>query len=138
MRAHAENALTVAKFLERHPRVRRVIYPGLPSHPQHELARRQMKNFSGMLTFQVADGEAAARRFVERLRVIHYAVSLGHQRSLIFYMPGGDLLESSFKLNTDCQRASWREFAGDGFFRLSAGLEDAGDLTADLARALAL
>ncbi len=86
MRAHQENALAVARFLEQHPKVIRVIYPGLPSHPQHELAQRQMKNFSGMLTFQAPGGPELAERMAKELQVIHYAVSLGHHRSLVFWM----------------------------------------------------
>ncbi|MBS1157990.1 MAG: cystathionine beta-lyase/cystathionine gamma-synthase [Proteobacteria bacterium] len=137
MRAHADNARQVAQFLEGHPQVKQVIYPGRPSHPQYELARRQMKNASGMLTFQVADGPAQARKFAEKLQIIHYAVSLGHHRSLIFYLNSQDLLASSFKFDTPAQLASWRAFAGDGIFRLSVGLEDADDLIRDLEQALA-
>ena len=71
MRAHEENALAVATFLERHERVRRVFYPGLPSHPQHDLARKQMRNFSGMMTFQPAeDGIEIAKRMIERFEVM--------------------------------------------------------------------
>ncbi len=136
MRAHQEGALAVAKFLEGHAKVRRVIYPGLPSHPQHELAKRQMANFSGMVTFQVDDGEKAAEVLAAQLRVIHYAVSLGHHRSLVFYLKTADLLESSFKL-TPAQRASYHAFAGEGIFRLSVGLETPADLIADLDQALA-
>lgn len=136
MRAHAEGAQAVALFLERHPRVTRVVYPGLPSHPQHELARRQMRNFSGMLTFQVTDGPAVARVLAERLRIIHYAVSLGHHRSLVFYLPTAGMLTTSFHL-TPPQIASYRAFAGDGIFRLSVGIEDPDDLCADLDQALA-
>ena len=135
MRAHAENAMAVGRFLEDHSKVKRVIYPGLPSHPQHELAGRQMSNFSGMLTFQVEDGRATASRFAEQLSVIHYAVSLGHHRSLVFYLPTNEMQENSFHLS-DAQMAVYREFAGDGIFRLSVGLEDAADLCADLDRAL--
>ena len=131
MRAHAENALHVASFLESHPAVTRVIYPGLPSHPQYALAQRQMKNFSGMLTFQVKDGMATARRLAQRLQVFHYAVSLGHHRSLIFYMPTDSVQESSFRLPPK-QLASFRNFAGDGIFRTSIGLEDVADLCRDL------
>ena len=137
MRAHADNARQVAQFLEGHPQVKQVIYPGLPSHPQYELAQRQMKNASGMLTFQVTDGPAQARKFAEKLQIIHYAVSLGHHRSLIFFLNSHDLLESSFKFDTPAQLASWRAFAGDGIFRLSVGLEDADDLIRDLEQALA-
>ncbi|MDP4202144.1 MAG: PLP-dependent aspartate aminotransferase family protein [Bacteroidota bacterium] len=136
MRAHQENALKVAQYLESHPKVERVIYPGLPSHPQYELAKRQMKNFSGMLTFRVKDGAAQAKIFAEKLQVIHYAVSLGHHRSLIFYLNANDLLQTSFKFNTPEQLASWKEFAGDGLFRVSVGLEDADDLIKDLEQAL--
>ncbi len=136
MRAHQENALKVAQYLENHPKVERVIYPGLPSHPQYELAKRQMKNFSGMLTFRVKDGAAQAKIFAEKLQIIHYAVSLGHHRSLIFYLNGNDLLQTSFKFSTPEQLASWKEFAGDGLFRVSIGLEDADDLIKDLEQAL--
>jgi len=136
MRAHQEGATAVAAFLEGHPKVERVIYPGLASHPQHGLARRQMDNFSGMLTFQVADGPKAARILSEHLEVIHYAVSLGHHRSLIFYLATEDLLRTSFALSPR-QEASYRDYAGDGIFRLSVGLEDPKDLCKDLDRALA-
>ena len=135
MKAHEEGALRVAAFLEAHPRVCRVVYPGLPSHPQHRLARRQMKNFSGMLTFRTGSGPAVARRLAQRLKVIHYAVSLGHHRSLVFYLPTDELLETSFKLTPE-QEASYREFAGEGIFRLSVGIEDPEDLCADLEQAL--
>jgi methionine-gamma-lyase len=134
MRAHAENAQKVAEFLESHPRVTRVIYPGLKSHPQYGLACRQMENFSGMLTFQVKDGRSLAQRLADNLRVIHYAVSLGHHRSLVFYLPTDEMQSNSFNLNEE-QMAVYREFAGDGIFRLSVGLEDAEDLCADLDQA---
>ena len=135
MQAHEEGALKVARFLEGHAKVKRVIYPGLASHPQHDLAKRTMCNFSGMLTFQVADGREAAKVFADRLRVMHYAVSLGHHRSLIFYLPTEDLLETSFKLS-ESQLESYREYAGDGIFRVSIGIEDPDDLCADLDNAL--
>ena len=136
MRVHEENALKVAHYLEQHPKVKKVIYPGLPSHPQYELAKRQMKNFSGIITFQVENGAEQAKTFVEKLKIIHYAVSLGHHRSLIFYLNSPDLLKSSFKFNTPEQLASWNNFAGEGIFRFSIGLEDADDLIADLEQAL--
>ncbi len=135
MRAHQENALAVAKFLESHPTVRQVNYPGLPSHPQHNLARSQMDNFSGMLSFQVrgseSDGMALAEKMAERLSIIHYAVSLGHHRSLIVWMPTGSLLDTSYQLDPSGE-ADYRRFAGEGVFRLSVGLEDAEDLCRDL------
>ncbi|MGF1490957.1 MAG: trans-sulfuration enzyme family protein [Microcoleaceae cyanobacterium] len=131
MKAHADNALKVARFLETLPQVKQVIYPGLPSHPQHELAQRQMDNYSGMVTFQTQNPLALARAFAEHLQVIHYAVSLGHQRSLIYYIATQEILETSFALN-EAQRADYRDFAGDGVFRFSVGLEDAEDICKDL------
>jgi cystathionine beta-lyase/cystathionine gamma-synthase len=131
MRAHEETALAVAKFLEGHKNVTRVFYPGLASHPQHELARRQMKNFSGMMTFRVADGAALAKRMVEKLEVIHYAVSLGHHRSLVYWIPTDALMRSTFHHEGELLRR-YRDFAGDGVFRFSIGLEDAEDICADL------
>ncbi len=135
MEAHQAGALEVARWLEAHPAVTGVVYPGLPSHPQHDLARRQMANFSGMLTFSVAEGEQVAARMRNRLEVFHYAVSLGHHRSLIWWMAADELLATSYRL-TGAQLASYRRFAGDGFFRVSVGLEDPADLIADLAAAL--
>jgi methionine-gamma-lyase len=135
MKAHAESALRVAQFLEEHEHVTRVVYPGLASHPQHELARRQMACFSGMLAFQLPDGRAMARQLAERLKVIHYAVSLGHHRSLVFYLPTDEMQANSFRLDPE-QLARYRELAGDGVFRLSVGLEDVADLCADLEQAL--
>ncbi len=135
MRAHEENALQVANFLEQHAKVKRVIYPGLPSHPQFALAQKQMKNFSGMLTFQVADGPVMARQLAQRLKIFHYAVSLGHHRSLLFYMPTADLQASSFRLAPK-PFASLQAYAGEGIFRVSIGIEDPADLCEDLAQAL--
>lgn len=138
MRAHQEGAMAVATWLEADPRVERVFYPGLPSHPQHGLAQRQMTNTSGMLAFQVgnrSDGDRIAAQMIERLQMVHYAVSLGHHRSLIFWMPTDDLLATSFRLDPQGE-AAYRAFAGDGIFRLSIGLEDAEDIIADLDRAL--
>ncbi|MDR1666297.1 MAG: PLP-dependent aspartate aminotransferase family protein [Bacteroidales bacterium] len=136
MRVHQENALKIAAYLEQHPKIKRVIYPGLPSHPQYELARRQMNNFSGIITFQVEQGKERLQEIAGKLKVIHYAVSLGHHRSLLFYLHSEDLLQTSFKFSSPAQLDSWNRFAGEGIFRLSVGLEDAGDLIADLARAL--
>ncbi len=136
MRAHEETALEVAKFLEGHPKVARVHYPGLKSHPQHELARRQMRNFSGMLTFQPKEpGAEVAKRMVERLNVVHYAVSLGHHRSLIYWIPTSMLMQSTFRLDPEAERR-YREFAGEGVFRFSVGIEDPADICADLDQVL--
>ncbi|MCY3840881.1 MAG: PLP-dependent aspartate aminotransferase family protein [Gammaproteobacteria bacterium] len=136
MRAHEEGALQVAEFLENHPAVARVNYPGLDSHPQRELAQRQMQNTSGTLSFQVhGDGAALAGRMAKELEIIHYAVSLGHHRSLIYWIDTEAMMESTFKLAGD-QLAHYREYAGEGVFRVSVGLEDAKDLCRDLDRVL--
>jgi methionine-gamma-lyase len=135
MRAHAEGALAVASFLERHPRVTRVLYPGLPSHPQYELACRQMDNASGMVSFQTEDGPETARRLARELQTVHYAVSLGHHRSLVVYLRTADLIRTSFRMSAR-QEAAYRAYAGDGLFRLSVGLEDSADIIADLEQAL--
>ena len=135
MRAHQENAFAVVDFLQNHPRVEVVIYPGLDSHPQHKLAKRQMDNFSGMVVFRVADGKRVAERMMSDLEVVHYAVSLGHHRSLIYLMQTDDLVGSSYQLQGE-ELASYRATAGDGLFRLSVGLEDAKDLCEDLGRVL--
>jgi methionine-gamma-lyase len=136
MAAHEVGALEVARFLEGHPRVGKVLYPGLPSHPQHALAKRQMANFSGMIAFQVeGDGRALAAHMAEKLEIVHYAVSLGHHRSLIYWIGTEDVMASSFALE-GAQLASYRAFAGDGVFRLSVGLEDAQDLCRDLDQVL--
>jgi cystathionine beta-lyase/cystathionine gamma-synthase len=136
MRAHEDAALQVARFLETHPAVSRVLYPGLSSHPQHELARRQMRNFSGMMTFQTkAAGPEVAARMVKELEIIHYAVSLGHHRSLIYWIGTEDIEASSFRHDAEGRRR-YRDYAGDGVFRLSVGIESADDLIADLSRVL--
>lgn len=138
MKAHEAGALEIARWLETRPTVTRVIHPGLQSHPQAELAERQMTNTSGMISFQVGDaaaGQTLAQRMIDRLEVIHYAVSLGHHRSLIFWMETDPLMETSFRL-TGNALDSYRAFAGDGIFRLSVGLEDPADLITDLSQVL--
>ncbi len=136
MRAHEEGAQRIAQFLESHPRVTRVNYPGLDSHPQRALAARQMANASGTLSFQVrGDGGALAKRMAKELDIIHFAVSLGHHRSLIYWMDTDEMLSSAYHL-TGAQLAHYREYAGDGVFRLSVGLEDAEDLCRELDRVL--
>jgi cystathionine beta-lyase/cystathionine gamma-synthase len=136
MRAHEESALEVARFLAGHPAVSRVFYPGLTSHPQHGLAKRQMSNFSGMMTFQTRrSGPEIAERMVKELEIIHYAVSLGHHRSLICWIGTEDIEQSTFRHDAE-QRLRYRDYAGDGVFRLSVGIENGEDLIADLARVL--
>ena len=136
MRAHEEAALKVARFLEEHPAVSKVFYPGLPSHPQHALALRQMRNFSGMMTFQTKrPGPEIAADMVKKLEIIHYAVSLGHHRSLIYWIGTDDIQASTFRHDAE-QLRGYRDYAGDGVFRLSVGIENGDDLIADLSRVL--
>ena len=136
MRCHEANAHAVASFLEGHDKVEKVLYPGLESHPQHALARAQMDNFSGMISFRTANPKAIAQRMMRNLEVIHYAVSLGHHRSLVYLMQTTDLIGSSYRLEGD-ELDKYRDVAGEGIFRLSIGLEDSADLIRDLEAVLA-
>ncbi len=131
MRTHESNAMQLAAFLDNHPGVEKTIYPGLESHPQHELAAKQMDCFCGMISFRCANPKAVAERMMQNLEVIHYAVSLGHHRSLIYLMQTDDLIDSSYRLEGK-DLDDYRETAGAGIFRFSVGLEDAQDLIDDL------
>jgi cystathionine beta-lyase/cystathionine gamma-synthase len=125
-----ENALALARRLEGHPAVRRVLYPGLPSHPGHDVARRQMSAFGGMVTLVLAGGLSAAERFYDRLRLVARAASLGGVESLAS-LP---VHTSHYGLSED----ELREAGIDpGMVRLSLGIEDADDLVADVSRAAA-
>lgn len=135
MKTHQENAFKIAAFLDDHPRVKRVFYPGLPSHPQHPLAKRQMENYSGMIGFVTDQPHRDANCMMQRLEVIHYAVSLGHHRSLIYLMETKDLIDSSYRLKGK-ELDKYHLLAGEGLFRLSVGLEDASDLIEDLKQVL--
>ena len=129
MERHAENAAKVVDFLTSHPKVSKVTWPGLSSHPQHELARRQMTGFGGMLTLEIKGGLEAARRFLKTVKVFACAESLGGVESLIEHP--AIMTHASIPKDT-------RERLGitDGLIRLSVGIEDAVDLVDDLAVAL--
>ena len=130
MPRHSENAMAVARFLEKHPKVARVHYPGLKSHPDHALARRQMKGFGGMMAFDMKGGLAAARRFCDRVRVFLLAASLGGVESLVV-LP---VYSSHYNMSQEeLQKAG----VTAGTVRVSVGLEDVEDLIADLRQALA-
>jgi cystathionine beta-lyase/cystathionine gamma-synthase len=135
MARHSSNAQTLAEFLQGHPAVRRVIYPGLESHPQHDLAGRQMSAGGGMITLQLARGIESAISLAEKARLFTYATSLGHARSLWFYYPA-DLYVDAVPYLSESQKKRFRQWIGDGIVRLSVGLEDPGDLMADLDMAL--
>jgi methionine-gamma-lyase len=135
MERHCANALQVARFLESHPRVERVVYPGLESHPHHDLARRQMAAYGGMLTFQLKGGLGAAVTLAEKIRLFKYATSLGHAHSLLFYYPTDIYIDDVSYLSA-AQKRRIQEWMGDGIVRASIGLENPDDLIADLDRAL--
>lgn len=135
MDAYARSAERVATFLEQHSFVTAVRYPGLASHPQYELACRQMANGSGMIAFTVREMHRFGNALEGSLQIFSFAASLGLSRSLILHCDTADLQRTTFQLD-DAHLARYRAFAGDGFFRLSIGLEDTDDLCADLDRAL--
>jgi methionine-gamma-lyase len=124
-----DNAMAVAKYLEKHPKVARVHYPGLRSHADHNLARRQMRGFGAMLAFEAKGGLAAARRFCDRVRVFLLAASLGGVESLVI-LP---LYSSHYNMSAPELRAAGVE---PGTVRVSIGLEDPVDLIEDLRQAL--
>ncbi|MES2943296.1 MAG: aminotransferase class I/II-fold pyridoxal phosphate-dependent enzyme [Pseudomonadota bacterium] len=135
MQAMSASASRIAAHLEAHPAVSSVVYPGLPSHPQHDLAQRQMRVPGAMIIFQVHRPDAVAQRMAQESEVFDYAFSIGHQRSLVVLLKTQDLLRSSFALDP-AQLADYRRYAGDGVLRLSIGLEDTQDLIDDLDHAL--
>ncbi len=135
MKKHSENALKVAKFLESHEKVNTVRYPGLRSHPQHDLAKKQMSGFSGMVNFNLKCELMENFEFVSRLKIITHAVSLGHDQSLIFFLPTVFFFDDMVGFN-DAQKEKYTNIMGEGIYRLSIGIEDADDLIDDLAQAL--
>lgn len=130
MDRHGANALRIAQHLEKRPEVQRVIYPGLASHPQHALARRQMTGFGGMLAFELAGGVEAANAFASNTRVFTLAESLGGVESLVEVPPS----MTHASIPPEVRRAAG---LADGLVRLSVGIEHVDDLIADIDQALA-
>jgi cystathionine beta-lyase/cystathionine gamma-synthase len=126
MRAHERNALRIAQFLEDHSAVEQVRYPGLPSHPQHDLAGRQMRSFGGMISYQVKGGFEQAEQIVQKTKLFALAESLGGVESLIEH-PG---------VMTHASVANSPLKVPDNLIRLSVGIEDVDDLIRDLAAAM--
>jgi cystathionine gamma-synthase len=126
MDRHSSNALTIARYLESHPAIEKVYYPGLESHPGHELAASQMSAFGGMLSIAFAGGEAAARLFAESMHLFQLAESLGGVESLVNYP--SEMTHASVR-GTELEVAT-------NIVRLSVGIEDIDDLLADLTQAL--
>jgi methionine-gamma-lyase len=129
VRKQCENAMAVAKFLEKHPKVARVHYPGLKSHPDHAIAKRQMRAFGSMLAFDLKGGLAAARKFCDRVQVFLLAVSLGGVESLVI------LPAYTSHYNMTVKELATAGVA-PGSVRVSLGIEDTEDLIADLKQAL--
>jgi cystathionine gamma-synthase len=130
MEEHQKNAMHLARALEKHPAVSRVIYPGLESHPQHELAKSQMSGYGGMLTIALRDGLPAVRKMLAAVKLFVIADSLGGVESLI----ASPALMTLGPLSRDEKQ---RRACTDDLVRLSVGLENAEDLEADLLQALA-
>jgi len=128
MDRHCANARALAGFLDDHPRVRRVYFPGLASHPGHAIAARQMKDFGGVIAFELEGGEEA-RSFASRVRLWTLAESLGSVKSLLCH----PATMTHASVEPEVRR---RAGISDGLVRLSAGLEDVRDLVADLEQAL--
>ena len=120
VRGHVNNATLLADYLSNHPKVERVLYPGLPSHPQHEIAKGQMSSFGGMLAFCVIGGEAEAKRVINKLQLFTQATSLGGVESLIEHRALVEGPDTKTPLN---------------LLRVSVGLEHIDDLIADLEQA---
>ena len=129
MERHAENAMKVAEFLESRPEVEWVRYPGLPGNPQHELARKQMSGYSGMLSFELRGGIEAGRKLMDNVRLCSLAVSLGATDTLI---------QHPASMTHACIPLAVRKRVGitDGLVRISVGIEDPEDIIADLKQAL--
>ena len=129
MKKHCENGQKVAEFLSTHPKVAKVFFPGLPDHPQHQLAKRQMDDFGGMVAFEVKGGVEGGKTVMDNVKLCTLAVSLGGVESLIQH--------PAFMTHSGMARED-RLAAGitDGLVRLSCGIEDAGDIIEDLVQAL--
>jgi len=126
MERHSANGQAIAEWLAEHPKVKRVNYPGLPTHPQHMLAKRQMKSFGGMLSFELRAGEKSATRMVSRTKIFALAESLGGVESLV---------EVPLAMTHGSVRGT-KLAPPAGLVRLSVGIESVSDLIADLAQAI--
>ncbi|WP_312290776.1 PLP-dependent transferase, partial [Stutzerimonas nitrititolerans] len=130
MQAHCASAQALAEWLEQQPGIERVYYAGLPSHPQHELARRQQKGFGAVLSFEVSGGKEGAWRFIDATRLISITANLGDSKTTITHpaTTTHGRLSPEDRINAGIR---------DSLIRVAVGLEDVADLQADLARGLA-
>jgi O-acetylhomoserine/O-acetylserine sulfhydrylase-like pyridoxal-dependent enzyme len=129
MKKHSDNAMAIARFLEKHSKIESVSYPGLPSHPQHEVAKGQMSAFSSMLSFNVKGGLDAARRVINNLKLAVHTTHLGSSQTVAI-QPAAT---THWQLGPEARAAAG---VPDNMIRYSAGLEDAQDLIDDLDNAL--
>ena len=130
MQRHEESAMQVATFLESHTKIERVLYPGLPSHPQHAVAKAQMSGFSGMITFELTDGTEAGKRLMNHVKLCGLAESLGSVETMITHP--ASMTHADVPLEDRRRRG-----LTDGLVRLSVGVEDVEDIILDLEQALA-
>lgn len=129
MQRHCDNAQKIAEFLEQHPAVNKVFYPGLPSHPQHQLAKQQMKDMGGIVSFELKGGLVGGQRFIDNLKLGLISFSLGDPETLVQHP--ASMTHSSIPAE---ERMKYG--ISDGLIRLSAGLEDPKDIIADLSQSL--
>lgn len=129
MKCHCENAMKVAEYLEKHLTVARVYYPGLTSHPDHELAKKQMMDFGGMLSFELKGGLASGEKMMNNVKMMTLAVSLGNVDTLIQHPAS----MTHAGVPRDVRMASG---ISDGLVRLSVGIENVEDIIADLEQSL--
>ena len=129
MKKHEENALKIAEFLEKHPKIKEVYYPGLKSHPQHELAKKQMSGFGGMVSIKVNGGKEAAKKVIESTKLFALAESLGGVESLLNF----PYLMTHVGVSPEHKA---RLGITEDLIRLSVGIEDINDLLKDLEKAL--
>jgi len=129
MRQHCDNARRLAEWLAGQPQVERVFFPGLPSHPGHELAKRQMRDFGGMISIALPGGKDGALRFMTQTKLFSLAESLGGVESLVCHP--ATMTHASIPVEIRTARG-----VNDGLIRLSVGIEDAQDLRKDLEQAM--
>lgn len=129
MERHCQNAILLAEWLEKHPKISRVIYPGLPSHPQHQLAKKQMPGFGGMLSMELKNDLQGTVKFLERCKIFTLAESLGGVESLIEH--------PALMTHASIPESERRKIGiSDSLVRVSVGIEALSDLREDLAEAL--
>jgi len=135
MEKHSDNAMKVAEYLNSHEKVESVRYPGLASHPQYQIAKGQMTSFSGMINFSLGLELMENFEFLKKLKLIKHAVSLGHDQSLIVYVPTMFFFDDMVVFN-DEQKKKYTDIMGEGIYRFSVGIEDPEDIIQDLAQAM--